>query len=193
MYYNAPLAYYWQAGSGYRMVLLNSGNLGIGTTSPGSLLEVKGSTNSTTSNLLRLVREVDSSQPHKVAAFYSGVNERGSITVNSFATAYNTSSDYRLKENIKSIDNSVDRLMSLNPCSFNFKSTDKNKLVIDGFIAHEAQEVVPEAVTGLKDAIDKNGDPIYQGIDQSKLIPLLTAALQEAIERIKALENKINK
>ena len=193
MYLNAPLAYYWQAGSGYRMVLLNSGNLGIGTTSPGSLLEVKGSTNSTTSNLLRLVREVDSSQPHKVAAFYSGVNERGSITVNSFATAYNTSSDYRLKENIKSIDNSVDRLMSLNPCSFNFKSTDKNKLVIDGFIAHEAQEVVPEAVTGLKDAIDKNGDPIYQGIDQSKLIPLLTAALQEAIERIKALENKINK
>ena len=193
MYLNAPLAYYWQAGSGYRMVLLNSGNLGIGTTSPGSLLEVKGSTNSTTSNLLRLVREVDSSQPHKVAAFYSGVNERGSITVNSFATAYNTSSDYRLKENIKSIDNSVDRLMSLNPCSFNFKSTDKNKLVIDGFIAHEAQEVVPEAVTGLKDAIDKNGDPIYQSIDQSKLIPLLTAALQEAIERIKALENKINK
>ena len=83
--------------------------------------------------------------------------------------------------------------MSLNPCSFNFKSTDKNKLVIDGFIAHEAQEVVPEAVTGLKDAIDKNGDPIYQSIDQSKLIPLLTAALQEAIERIKALENKINK
>ena len=193
MYYNAPLAYYWQAGSGYKMVLHNSGNVGIGTTSPGSLLEVKGSTNSTTSNLLRLVREVDSSQPHKVAAFYSGVNERGSITVNSFATAYNTSSDYRLKENIKSIDNSVDRLMSLNPCSFNFKSKDKNKLVIDGFIAHEAQEVVPEAVTGLKDAIDKNGDPIYQGVDQSKLIPLLTAALQEAIERIKALENKINK
>ena len=61
----------------------------------------------------------------------------------------------------------------------------------DGFIAHEAAAVVPECVTGEKDAEDENGDPIYQGIDQSKIVPLLTAALQEAIAKINALEARI--
>jgi hypothetical protein len=58
----------------------------------------------------------------------------------------------------------------------------------EGFIAHEAQAVVPESVTGTKDEVDVNGKPIYQGIDQSKLVPLLTAALQEAIAKIETLE-----
>ena len=61
----------------------------------------------------------------------------------------------------------------------------------DGFIAHEAAAVVPECVTGVKDEVDEDGDPIYQGIDQSKIVPLLTAALQEAIAMISALETRI--
>ena len=175
------------------LTINEAGNVGIGTTSPGSLLEIEGATNSSTSNLLRLSRATQGSTPEKVAGFYSGTSgEKGYITVNNFGTAYNTSSDYRLKENIKPIDNSVERLMSLKPCNFNFISEDEDKVVMDGFIAHEAKEVVPEAVTGVKDAVDEKGNPAYQGIDQSKLVPLLTAALQEALQRIEILEQKIN-
>ena len=82
--------------------------------------------------------------------------------------------------------------MSLKPCNFNFISEDEDKIVMDGFIAHEAKEVVPEAVTGIKDAVDEKGNPMYQGIDQSKIVPLLTAALQQALQRIEILEQKIN-
>ena len=62
---------------------------------------------------------------------------------------------------------------------------------VDGFIAHEAQAVVPSAVTGVKDAVDANGDPVYQGIDQARLVPLLTAALQEAVGRLEELEARL--
>jgi hypothetical protein len=82
-----------------------------------------------------------------------------------------------------------DRLMALKPVNFAWKADGSR---VDGFLAHEAQEVVPEAVTGEKDAVDKDGKPQYQGIDQSKIVPLLTAALQEALKRIEALEAQIN-
>jgi hypothetical protein len=62
---------------------------------------------------------------------------------------------------------------------------------VDGFLAHEAQAIVPECVTGAKDAVDADGNPVYQGIDQSKLVPLLTAALQEAIAKIETLEAEV--
>ena len=110
----------------------------------------------------------------------------GNISVTTTATAYNTSSDYRLKENITAVTDSINRLQQLKPSRFNFIADSGN--VVDGFLAHEAQEVVPECVTGEKDAVDDDGNPVYQGIDQSKLVPLLTAALQEAIGRIETLE-----
>ena len=123
----------------------------------------------------------------------------GSVTTVSSSTAYNTSSDYRLKENVSSISDGITRLKTLKPSRFNFKAdTDKT---LDGFLAHEVT-AVPEAITGEKDAVavqadvdkgisDKVGDPIYQQIDQSKLVPLLTAALQEAITKIETLETKV--
>lgn len=110
----------------------------------------------------------------------------GSISISGSSTAYNTSSDYRLKENITEIDDATTRLMALKPRRFNF--TAEPDKVVDGFMAHEAAEVVPEAVTGEKDAVDEDGNPEYQGIDQAKLVPLLTAALQDALKRIEALE-----
>ena len=113
----------------------------------------------------------------------------GSIATNASATAYNTSSDYRLKENIVQIPDAIDRLQQLKPSRFNF-IVDPDKIV-DGFIAHEAQAVVPECVTGTKDAVDEDGKPVMQGIDQSKLVPLLTAALQEAIAEINALKDRV--
>jgi hypothetical protein len=113
----------------------------------------------------------------------------GSIQTNGSATAYSTSSDYRLKENVTAITDGITRLQQLKPSCFNFIANPEH--IVDGFIAHEAAEVVPECVTGEKDAIDVDGNPVYQGIDQSKLVPLLTAALQEAIARIETLEIEV--
>ena len=114
--------------------------------------------------------------------------EIGSISHTTSATSYNTSSDYRLKENINAITDAITRLKTLKPSRFNFKT--EPSVTIDGFIAHEVT-AVPEAVTGTKDEVDSNGDPLYQGIDQSKLVPLLTAALQEAVTKIETLETKV--
>jgi hypothetical protein len=114
----------------------------------------------------------------------------GSITQSgTTGVAYNTSSDYRLKENVEPINGAVERILRLKPSRFNFIA-DPDRTV-DGFIAHEAQAVVPEAIHGTKDEVDDDGNPVYQGIDQSKLVPLLTAALQEAIGRIETLEAEV--
>jgi hypothetical protein len=114
---------------------------------------------------------------------------RGSVSWNGSAVAFNTSSDYRLKENIKPLVDASSRLLALKPCQYNFIEFPQK--TVDGFIAHEAQAVVPECVTGEKDAVDDDGNPVYQGIDQSKLVPLLTAALQEAIAEINALKDRV--
>ena len=108
----------------------------------------------------------------------------GNISVTSTATAFNTSSDYRLKENVVDISDGITRVKQLSPKRFNFIVDDTT--TVDGFIAHEAQAVIPEAVTGEKDGEE------MQGIDQSKLVPLLTAALQEAIAKIETLEKRLS-
>jgi hypothetical protein len=113
----------------------------------------------------------------------------GTITVTATATAYNTSSDYRLKENVVPLTRAIDRLNDLQVRRFNFIVDPDH--TVDGFIAHEAQAVVPECVTGTKDEVDDDGNPKYQGIDQAKLVPLLTAALQEAIAKIETLEARL--
>lgn len=151
----------------------------------------------------------------------SGVNIGGVAQVGTTGVSFNTSSDYRLKENVLPVSQAVDRLKSLRPCQFNF--TSEPGRVISGFVAHELQEVLPEAVTGEKDATESIGNladadgcilqenvprpatleagqtwvatgerPVYQGVDQSKVVPLLTAALQEAIGRIEQLEALVN-
>ena len=113
----------------------------------------------------------------------------GSIKTNGSSTSYNTSSDHRLKENVQDMTGAIDRVKQLLPKRFNFK-TDADTTV-DGFLAHEAQTIIPEAVHGEKDAVDDNGDAVMQGIDQSKLVPLLTGALKEAIAKIEALETRV--
>ena len=168
------------------------GQTGIGVENPGSKLDILSATTTTASALLRLrTTNNPSSAPEKVVGFYANTTtEKGYIGVNQYAVIYSTSSDYRLKENIVPISNSIERLKELKPCRFNFIEGDPN-YVVDGFIAHEAAEVVPEAVTGEKDAVDEDNNPSYQGIDQSKVVPLLTAALQEAISKIEQLETRI--
>ena len=114
----------------------------------------------------------------------------GSIYAGSSSTSFNTSSDYRLKENVVDLDNATDRLKQIPVHRFNFIADPDT--TVDGFIAHEVQDVVPEAITGTKDAVDDEGNPEYQGIDQSKLVPLLTAALQEAVTKIEDLESRLS-
>ena len=113
----------------------------------------------------------------------------GSISTNGSATAFNTSSDYRLKENVVPLTGAASRLNELQVHRFNFIADPDT--TVDGFIAHEAQAVVPECVTGTKDEVDDEGNPVYQGIDQTKLVPLLTAALQEALAEIESLKARV--
>lgn len=164
--------------------------------------------------------------------FYSNQTPVGSITTTSSSTAYNTSSDYRLKGEFAEIDplSAIERVKQLRPGRFPWLATGE---VVDGFLAHEAQAVVPEAVTGEKDEVEEIGDatgyrerdpetgvpilgtqetltgitqaecpngyewaktgerPVYQGIDQSKLVPLLAAGLKAAIGEIEDLRTRI--
>ena len=120
--------------------------------------------------------------------FVNGNGVVGQISVSGSATSYLTSSDYRLKENAVAISDGITRLKTLKPYRFNFKA-DANTTV-DGFFAHEVT-AVPEAISGTKDEVDSDDNILPQGIDQSKLVPLLTAALQEAVGKIEVLETKV--
>ena len=122
-------------------------------------------------------------------AFYRNESQIGSISISSAQVFYNTTSDHRLKENVVDLEGATELVKQLQPRQFNFISEPDK--VVKGFIAHEVQAIAPEAVTGEKDAEDENGNPKYQGIDQSKLVPLLTAALQEAVAKIESLEARL--
>jgi hypothetical protein len=179
-----------------RLRVTSAGNVGIGTTSPAEKLDVNGNVsvqkikligNESGLHGLITVRNDFAGAADAMRFSYTNVAV-GKITIDTTSTSYNTSSDYRLKENVQPMVGSVDRLMALKPCNFAWK-VDGSR--VDGFLAHEAQAVVPESVTGTKDEVDADGNPVYQGIDQSKLVPLLTAALQEALTKIDALEARI--
>ena len=113
----------------------------------------------------------------------------GSISISSgTSVSYNTSSDHRLKENVVELTGATTRLKQLAPKRFNFIAETDDR-TLDGFLAHEVQSVVPEAVTGTHNEVDDDGNPKYQGIDQSELVPLLVATIQELEARIAALES----
>jgi len=123
----------------------------------------------------------------EVQTFRLNGTQVGNIVVTS-STAYNTSSDYRLKENVDYTWDATTRLKQLKPARFNFIADSTNTLV-DGFIAHEVSNIVPEAITGVKDETNDDGSIKPQGIDQSKLVPLLVKTIQELEARITALES----
>ena len=113
---------------------------------------------------------------------------RGEIAVSGTTIQYTSFSDHRLKENVTAISDGIGLVKTLNPVNFDWIETSQN---VNGFLAHEVQTVVPEAVTGSHNEVDDEGNPVYQGIDQSKLVPILTAALQEAIAKIETLETTV--
>ena len=154
----------------------------INTTSilNGAVLSV--ATNGT--NGIALRAGATNSQTHM--SFQSPNGVHGTISTDGSNTQYYTSSDYRLKENVTAISDGITRIKNLLPKRFNFKL--KPDVTQDGFLAHEVSSVVPEAVSGDKDAVDSNGDVVSQQIDQSKLVPLLVAAVQELAVKVEALE-----
>ena len=179
-----------------RMVIDSSGNLQLGLTGGSARLNVSYSYPTTGANWFS-----DSTLSHYAITFNNAFGLAGSITTTSTSTAFNTSSDYRLKEDWVAVADASTRVNALKPVNFAWKADGKR---VDGFLAHELAEVVPEAVTGEKDAVelvdikDEDGSvtgqeerPVYQGIDQSKLVPLLTAALQEALAKIEDLTARV--
>jgi hypothetical protein len=232
---------YWSSGGSYKfktdnvekMRLDSSGNFGVSAI--GGLISAgAGSTGlwwaAAGNNYLTIARSSSSAALHinktnsdttnngMISFKLDGAIVGGDIDIDSGAVRYNTTSDYRLKENLTPMSGSINRLKSLKPCNFNFITNPE--ATHDGFIAHEVQDVVSGAVSGIKDGMvdignvtDIDGSIVqenverpsdledgqiwnktgqtedYQGIDQSKLVPLLVSALQEAITRIEQLEN----
>jgi hypothetical protein len=118
----------------------------------------------------------------------SGGTYAGAIVSTGSSTAYGTSSDYRLKENVQPMTGALGKVQALKPVTFTWKTDGRHS---QGFIAHELQAIVPEAVIGEKDELDEKGKPRYQGIDTSFLVATLTAAIQEQQALITTLQAQV--
>jgi len=205
----------------------SSGNVGIGVTNPGFTLDLGTgdlSTDGLTVAYNYAGHAVYLRNTHSIGKLVqisgTGGGLAGDISVTgTYSCAFNTSSDYRLKENVASISGATERLNQLNPIRFNFIG--ETERIVDGFLAHEVADIVPEAITGEKDAMrteeyevtpaveatyDEDGNELtpaveavmgtrevedYQGIDQSKLVPLLVGALQEQQTLIESLTTRL--
>jgi hypothetical protein len=189
---------------GERMRITSTGFLYYGTTGQGphggfynidasggasasNALNVKG----TTTNYVMVSSSGVSSGNHIFFNNYNGGNTNtGTIQDNGSNISYNTSSDYRIKENIVAISDGLTRVKQLNPVRHTFKN---NSAVgtVDGWLAHELDTICPYAVNGEKDAVNEDGSIKLQGVDYGRITPLLTAALKEAITKIETLETKV--
>jgi hypothetical protein len=172
----------------------SSGNLLVGTTTAGGRLSVNNSSSDgvgiTTSGAFwsQSISHSNASTQYFMEFRY-GATRIGQITGNNTNTSYTTSSDYRLKNTIAPMTGALAKVAQLKPCTYKWNVDGSNG---EGFIAHELAQVVPNAVTGEKDAVDKDGKPVYQGIDTSFLVATLTAAIQEQQAIIESLKARLD-
>ena len=163
----------------------SSGNLLVGTTSVSGTGKI---TTQTADGWVHALNSTQATTQYFCDFRYNGTGI-GSIQGTNTATSYNTSSDYRLKNTIAPITGALAKVALLKPCTYKWKADGSDG---EGFIAHELAEVVPQCVTGEKDAVDKDGNPNYQGIDTSFLVATLTAAIQEQQAIIESLKARLD-
>jgi hypothetical protein len=187
---NSPLAF--ATSNAERMRIDSSGNLLVGTTTQvGSAKQtVKQGSLFFNGDGIAVQDGSSTTGGAFIGFFQEGGTKIGSISRNGASTvAYNTSSDYRLKDNIAPMTGALAKISALKPVTYKWKSDGSDG---QGFIAHELAEVAPDCVAGEKDAIDEEGNPKYQGIDTSFLVATLTAAIQELKAEVDALKAQIN-
>ncbi len=181
---NIPLQFY--TNDTERMRIDSSGNLAVGTATPLSSRVTVAYSSGSGAGII--INQTNAGAAGNLMSFRLNNIEVGSIYQNTSTTAYNTSSDYRLKENIAPMTGALNKVLQLKPCTYTWKSTGETG---EGFIAHELQAVVPDAVTGEKDAVNEDGSIKPQGIDTSFLVATLTAAIQEQQAQIEELKAEV--
>jgi hypothetical protein len=171
-----------------RAVWDGSGRMGVGTVSPDSNYHLTlGVTSSDVYAGIRVNRGTTSGTT--AIGFFNPNGVVGTISTSGSATAYNTSSDYRLKNTIAPMTGALAKVALLKPVTYKWNIDGSD---CEGFIAHELAEVVPQCVTGKKDAVDAEGNPKYQGVDTSFLVATLTAAIQEQQAIIESLKARLD-
>jgi len=165
-----------------RMRILSTGQVSFGTSSPLAGSRIFTLASASTPYGLTTQNDATTGTMFVMVFHSNGASNIGSITTTNTATAFNTSSDYRLKENVRPIENGLERLNNLNPVKFDWK---EDGTTSEGFIAHEAQEVFPDAVSGEKDGEE------MQGMDYGRITPLLVKAIQEQQTIIEDLKARI--
>lgn len=183
--YNA-LAFFTGASEAARID--SSGNFLVNTTSGVGAARFVVEQNTLTANPMAVSNPRSTAATDYAIMFYRNGSLVGSIQTSLSATSYVTSSDYRLKENVRPMVGALAKVTALKPCTYTWKSDGTSG---QGFIAHELAEVVPDAVTGEKDAVNEDGSIKPQGIDTSFLVATLTAAIQEQQQMIEELKAEV--